>query len=72
MCADTANQEEEEKDPSDGLSDYDIDRYYSLSELSTGKSYTRSFSPITNTTGGTYNQYPRGATRPQHNLQQRR
>ena len=56
MCADTAIQEEEEENPSDGQSDYAIDGYYSLSELSTGESYTRSFSPITNTTGGAYNQ----------------
>jgi len=53
MCADTAIQEEEEENPSDGQSDYAIDGYYSPSELSTGKSCTRSFSPITNTTGGT-------------------
>ena len=56
MCADTAIQEEEEENPSDGQSDYAIDGYYSLSELSTGESYTRSFSPITNTTGGAYYQ----------------
>jgi hypothetical protein len=57
MCADTAIQEEEEENPSDGQSDYAIDGYYSPSEFSTGKSCTRSFSPITNTTGGTYYQY---------------
>ena len=57
MCADTAIQEEEEENPSDGQSDYAIDGYYSPSELSTGKSCTRSFSPITNTTGGTYYQH---------------
>jgi len=57
MCADTVIQEEEEEDPSDGQSDYALDEYALLSDLSTGKSYTSSFSPTTNTKGGAYNQY---------------
>ena len=57
MCADTTVQEEEEEDPSDGKSDYASDEYALLSDLSSRKSYTSSFSPTTNTTGGAYNQY---------------
>ena len=49
MCADTTVH------PSDGELDYvhgDL-----LSDLSIGNSFTSSFSPTTNTTGGAYNQY---------------
>ena len=53
MSADTTVHKEEEGDPSDGESDYDA----LLSDLSSGNSYTNSFSPTTNTTGGAYNQY---------------
>ena len=56
MCADTTVQEEEEEDPSDGKSDYASDEDAILSDLSSGNSFTSSFSPITNTTGGAYNQ----------------
>ena len=56
MCADTTVQEEEEEDPSDGKSDYASDEDAILSDLSLGNSFTSSFSPITNTTGGAYNQ----------------
>jgi len=57
MCAESTVQEEQEEDPSDGKSDYALDEYALLSDLSTGKSYTSSFSPTTNTTSGAYNQY---------------
>ncbi len=59
MCADTTVHKEEEEDPSDGKLDYDaLDEYNALlSDLSTGKSSTSSFSPPINTTGGAYNQY---------------
>ena len=58
MCADTTVQEEEEEDPSDGQSDFAHDDYaLLLSDLSTEKSYTSSFSPTNNTTGGAHNQY---------------
>ena len=53
MCADTTVHKEEEGDPSDGESDYDA----LLSDLSSGNSYTNSFSPTTDTTGGAYNLY---------------
>ena len=57
MCADTTVQEEEEEeDPSDGKSDYALDEDAILSDLSSGNSFTSSFSPITNTAGGAYNQ----------------
>ena len=56
MCADTTVQEEEEEDPSDGKSDYASDEDAILSDLSFGNSFTSSFSPITNTNGGAYNQ----------------
>ena len=53
MYADTTVQEEEEEeDPSDGKSDYALDEYALLSDLSSGNRYTSSFSPTTNTTGG--------------------
>jgi hypothetical protein len=57
MCADTTIQEEEEEDPYDGQLDDALDEYALLSDLSTGKSYTNSFSTTTNTTGKAYNQY---------------
>jgi hypothetical protein len=48
MCADTTVQEEEEEDPSDGQSDFAHDDYaLLLSDLSTEKSYTSSFSQLT-------------------------
>jgi len=56
MCADTTFQEEEEEDPADGKSDYALDEDALLSDLSSGNSFTSSFSPTTNTTGGAYNQ----------------
>jgi len=56
MCADTTFQEEEEEDPSDDKSDYALDEDALLSDLSSGNSFTSSFSPTTNTTGGVYNQ----------------
>ena len=57
MCADTTVQEEEEEeDPSDGKLDYALDEDAILSDLSSGNSFTSSFSPITNTAGGAYNQ----------------
>ena len=58
MCADTTVQEEEEEeeDPSDGKLDYALDEDTILSDLSSGNSFTSSFSPITNTAGGAYNQ----------------
>ena len=37
MCADTTFHEEEEEDPSDGKSDYALDEYALLSDLSTGR-----------------------------------
>ena len=51
MCADTTVQEEEEEeeDPSDGKSDYALDEDAIISDLSSGNSFTSSFSPITNT-----------------------
>ena len=59
MCADTTFQEEDEEDPSDGKSDYALDEDALLSDFSSANSYTytSSFSPTTNTTGGAYNQY---------------
>jgi hypothetical protein len=57
MCADTTVQEEEEEeDPSDGKLDYALDEDAILSDLSSGNSFTSSFSPITNTTSSAYNQ----------------
>ena len=58
MCADATavqEEEEEEEDPSDDT----FDEYMNndISDLSTGKISTSSFSPPTNTTGGAYNQY---------------
>jgi len=55
MSADTTVHEEE--GPSDGKLDYAFDKYALPSDLSTGKSYTGSFSPPTDTTGGAYNQF---------------
>jgi len=57
MCADTTVHKEEEEDPSDSESDYVHDEDALLSDLSIGKSYTSSFSPTTDTTGGAYYQY---------------
>ncbi len=57
MCADTTVQEEEEEeDPSDGKLVFALDEDAILSDLSSGNSFTSSFSPIINTTGSAYNQ----------------